>query len=216
MVPYKRGRMAPKTAYKHVPRGLRVTMPAAKAVKLRYCARVTLNPGPGLAGVYVFSTNGMYDPDITGAGHQPLGFDQWMALYNSYQVLSSKIHVEFANLDGTYPQICGVTARSDATPVTDIETALESAQDYGKLVSVAGGGKANTSITKYCDNRLFIGRSTNDNSMRGDSSANPAEQAYWHVWCGPGAGGGDPGNLYAVVTIDYNAILTEPVSLSSS
>lgn len=53
----------------------------------------------GLANTAVeISLNGLYDPDITGAGHQPRGFDQWIALYKRYKVY--KVDVEML-WDGT-------------------------------------------------------------------------------------------------------------------
>lgn len=39
----------------------------------------------------VFYANGLYDPDITGTGHQPQGYDQWGDLYRTATVLKSKI-----------------------------------------------------------------------------------------------------------------------------
>lgn len=37
---------------------------------------IDLNPGAlGSNAPYTFSANGLYDPNITGSGHQPIGFD---------------------------------------------------------------------------------------------------------------------------------------------
>lgn len=55
----------------------------------------------GAAGVYgteqVFRLNSLYDPDFTGAGHQPYGFNQMEALYGLYKVYGVKISIVFAN-----------------------------------------------------------------------------------------------------------------------
>lgn len=34
----------------------------------------------------VFKVNSIYDPEETGVGHQPRGFDQWALVYNKYRV----------------------------------------------------------------------------------------------------------------------------------
>jgi len=39
---------------------------------------------------YAFRASSCFDPDFTGAGHQPRGFDQWKLLYNMYIVNVSK------------------------------------------------------------------------------------------------------------------------------
>ena len=60
--------------------------PNSKTVNLRYVEDFTLNPGVLGASVQVFSMNGLFDPNITGGGHQPMFFDNYTALYDSYRV----------------------------------------------------------------------------------------------------------------------------------
>lgn len=43
--------------------------------------------------VLTYRGNGMYDPDYALGGHQPMGFDQYIALYNKYYVKSATIKV---------------------------------------------------------------------------------------------------------------------------
>ncbi len=79
--PFKRRR---KTTASFVDR---VTGPQTLIRKLRYCDRLEIDPGASSAlGEHFFSCVGLFDPDITGTGHQPMGFDQYMALYDHYQV----------------------------------------------------------------------------------------------------------------------------------
>jgi len=40
-----------------------------------------------------FSLNSLYDPDITGSGHQPYGYDQLAALYKLYRVEGVRISI---------------------------------------------------------------------------------------------------------------------------
>jgi hypothetical protein len=61
--------------------------------QLSYAGYFNIDPSAGAPASYLFHANGLYDPDHTGAGHQPHGFDQIMALYKNYQVLSSAIEV---------------------------------------------------------------------------------------------------------------------------
>jgi hypothetical protein len=56
----------------------------------------TINTGNAWSTAYQFRLNSLFDPDLTSAGHQPLGRDQWALLYNSYVVLSVRIRLDLA------------------------------------------------------------------------------------------------------------------------
>ena len=45
----------------------------------------------------VFFTNNLYDPEQTGVGHQPMGFDQMAARYRTYSVLKCNLFVRCWN-----------------------------------------------------------------------------------------------------------------------
>jgi hypothetical protein len=45
----------------------------------------------------VFRLNSLYDPDFTGAGHQPYGFDQISPLYRQYKVTSVDIDIQLTD-----------------------------------------------------------------------------------------------------------------------
>lgn len=53
--------------------------------KMKYSTNVTTD---AVTGQYVFNLNSLYDPDRTGIGHQPYGYDNLALLYNRYRVIS--------------------------------------------------------------------------------------------------------------------------------
>ena len=57
--------------------------------RLKYAETINVPIGVGGTGNYLYSCNGMYDPNITGTGHQPMYFDQFTAMYDHYTVLKS-------------------------------------------------------------------------------------------------------------------------------
>lgn len=70
----------------------------AASAKFVYCDSgfsVTLSALGSYAGYYVFRGNSVYDPDYTGGGVQPYGYDQYMAIFNNYRVVASSIKVYF-------------------------------------------------------------------------------------------------------------------------
>lgn len=67
--------------------------------KMRYCE--TFTKSVGTAGVFgtiqKMNLNSLYDPNNSGGGHQPYGFDQMAALYNKYMVNRADVTIEFIN-----------------------------------------------------------------------------------------------------------------------
>jgi hypothetical protein len=62
-------------------------------VKLRYAELVSLASTSGVFNYYEFNGNSAYDPNRTGTGGQPAGYDDFAANYNRYRVLGSQIVV---------------------------------------------------------------------------------------------------------------------------
>lgn len=69
---------------------------------LEYTDRFTFTAGgSGLYGTeQIMRLNSLFDPDLTGTGHQPYGFDQLAALYFRYKVHKVKLSLEFADPSG--------------------------------------------------------------------------------------------------------------------
>lgn len=94
----------------HVP-----LFPASVRKKLMYYeSGFTLAGTSGVITQYVFTANGMYDPNITGTGHQPMGFDTMMLYYEQYTVLRSSVTLRFAG-NGTQPVNVSVCLAPDTT-----------------------------------------------------------------------------------------------------
>ena len=53
--------------------------------KMKYSENVIT----GSTGVYRFALNNLFDPNLTGVGHQPHGFDQLSTIYNRYRVIGA-------------------------------------------------------------------------------------------------------------------------------
>lgn len=201
--------------------GSQIRKPFGNKLKVftRYVDRgYTLNPGAaGTAAVQVFSANGLYDPDITGTGHQPIGFDQYMTAFDHYTVIGAKIRVYYENTDSTYSQMCGISISDNASAEADARVYIENGATRYSFLTVKGSSKDTTRLTHQVSVAKFMGRKSilSEDDFRGDVSNNPAEQVYFHVWAAP-HNSVDSGNVNAIVQIDYVAILTEPKTLSLS
>lgn len=78
---------------------------------LRYCQTGSIDPSNTNFAFHTFCVNSLYDPDTTGGGHQPMGFDQLAAIYNRYLVTGAKLSCTFESRTATTNQtaIVGVT-----------------------------------------------------------------------------------------------------------
>lgn len=95
-----------KRNYK-TPRNLRVVKlprqmwPQRVMAKLDYYDTIPIGNGVSTYAEYVFSMNSIYDPDVTGTGHQPRGRDQWANMYNKYIVRGCRYRVSAYAADAT-------------------------------------------------------------------------------------------------------------------
>lgn len=85
----------------------------------------TLTPGTTSGGLYVYQYRGNsgFDPDYTGTGLQPNGFDQWSQFYNTYVVLGSELIVEFVASGAYASELVVVPAFNAASPANTKEAA---------------------------------------------------------------------------------------------
>lgn len=74
----------------------RFEIPDEAIVKMIYCDSVTRTVAGGLDD-YLLNLNSIFDPDSTGAGHQPLGRDEWATFYGKYHVLSCSWDVWYSD-----------------------------------------------------------------------------------------------------------------------
>lgn len=95
-------------------------LPARFSCVHKYAQTFTLTTGTvGVMGTQnSFRLNCMYDPDATGTGHQPYGYDQMVALYNGYQVKAVKVTLIWSTVGAssevmgaytTYPDLGGTS-----------------------------------------------------------------------------------------------------------
>lgn len=189
--------------------------PARTTRRLRYFESVTASMTAGALTAYVFSANGIYDPNITGGGHQCMGFDQIMLSYNHYIVTHAKITVTATNGAST-PTFCCIAVSPSATPLSTIQQLVE----YGGNTIETLESKAISGQTRVLQNAVDIKKIqgvqnvVDDPSLRGDAASNPVEQTYFivYVWNTQGSSG----SVYFDVIIDFVSIFNEPRVLPQS
>jgi len=192
-------------------------LPLKRYGKLPYYESNTYSSGIATAGGYVFSANGLYDPNITGLGHQPMGFDQMMLFYEHYTVTSCKITCNFIIPDPSFKHcVVGMLIAPDATLETNIGRLNENGMLVKKIMSPSTQS-THCSLSMTLNLSKINGKKDvkSEDDFRGDVAANPVEQTYIHLYAY------DPQLTNAVTVLfdcvlEYSGVFTEPRKLIQS
>lgn len=197
-------------------------IPDRLRTKVRYCELTTsISSVTGAIGKLVFSCNGLYDPDFTNAGHQPMYFDQLMILYKNYKVIGSKMQARVTYTSGAPAEslVTLYAANSTSTSAfTDVGNAIE--QGHIRKFILAGATdntgnqhdsvlKENFSLRKWAADRRF------DSDCSGTSAANPQLEFYYVLLIQPLDLASNV-TLTCTVCIDYIADFYNPNTMIQS
>lgn len=146
-------------------------------------ANLTTITGTLTANAYIFSANGLFDPDITGTGGQPMGFDQMMNFYNHYTVLRSRIRCNVTNTNTGLVLSAGIAKSGSTTITSSVEQLLENGDIAYGVAGFFGAQGSTIRLQQSCDAALFQGIDDimDDPQMRGDVLSNPQEQMFYHI-----------------------------------
>jgi len=169
----------------------------------------------------VFRASDLFDPDFTGTGHQPMGFDQMMLSYNHFVVKRCRARVVFHNTTASATSVIRVALRQDAdsTLLTNPDQILE----FGGCVTenLDGSGVYGQQKELSLDINIMrlqginVQALTADPSLRGTASASPTENTYLHcmAWDSTKLASS---NIVAEVVLEYEAVFLEPRNLIES
>jgi hypothetical protein len=182
---------------------------ASKIVTMRYSEQFSIDASAlDVPGSYIFSANGLHDPNITGTGHQPRGYDQLMAMYRHYEVLEAMIEIWADPNDLSNSQLLALSVRSSNTPVALRTNMMEHRTALIKAVAGSNGGPSVQYFKIACKPREFLGLK-DDDTLRGAEGFNPASPVYFHINTLP-IPGTDAGAVYCQARITYKVKLSEP------
>lgn len=193
-----------------------------QSARLRYVETIVLNPEAGVCGDYIFKANGMYDANYSGGGHQPYGFDQMMVFYKNWTVIGSKITIKLAGTQVS-EYWAGVTLRATDANLGGqyLTQLLESPEHHLRMIynnSDAHLMKGSNIGCKFSAKKFFTAKTSaliSDAQYQGDKNKDPDTGAYYHVILCP-ANTGDLVSQPITVIIDYYAIFTKPITLTTS
>lgn len=132
-------------AYKGRRKGRRLTLrnkgltpfPSRYITSLKYSDTFSVGTTSGVS-LYQFRLNSIFDPNLTGTGHQPYGHDELADLYNRYRVVSVSYVVTCApNVAGSTRLLCVIPSNDAMSIVPEVETIME--RPMARFRTIIGG-----------------------------------------------------------------------------
>lgn len=215
---FKRKSMGTKRTYKAANISRAISTGFAPIVKFKhtYVNTKQLDSVTGAIGNYLWCCNGMYDPDITGTGHQPYYFDQMGAIYNHYTVIASRITVDFAPRSTDESVICVLSLNDDSTITPTVIDTLREMGSSKSLVLSYGAVRTRRLTLGWSMKKGFGSAGTLANSLlRGDTGNNPSETQNFCVSI-RSTDSASTTAVFATVKIEYIAMWNELRDISGS
>lgn len=189
-------------------------MPYKKIIKMPYDMEfITLSSG----FIYnTFRSNSCHDPDWSGGGHQPRGWDQIKTFYKYYRVLSCMAYARFSwDRDADNSHVVGIYVDQDSS--FDFNNSADLYERNGfRTTKLLTGDKARVvwckqyvPINKMTVNGLSVDRIPTD--------SNPVNAApYIHVFTCPNNVTTPTAYVRVHVKLIYKVIVFEPVDVGGS
>ncbi len=141
----------------------------------KYVDNRRVNAATGVMGRQVYSCNGLFDPDFTNTGHQPLFFDNMTAIYDHYTCFVSRIDIAFSTDTDSYVSLY---VDDDTTHTATVQTGAE--QPTGVEALCLSLNNKPMHLRSSWNARDYFGGDIFDNDqLQGTNAANPAEASYY-------------------------------------
>lgn len=189
-------------------------------VKLSYNDIKLLQSLAGSGVAHVYRANSCFDPDFTGTGEQPVGYDQWSSFYNRYRVHASKIDVKFIVTNTTTPDNAigvSVTPSSQTNAIGIFEDYI--GNTYSKWdVLGPNTGTSKSDLSNYISISKFQGKPgvKYDDVNSALIDGNPGRQSFWHIFAQTMNTGAGTTNIRYISRITYYVEFYERKSLDES
>lgn len=115
-------------------------VPDRAFIKLKYNTLSQLNYSGTLTAIQ-FRMNSLFDPDYSGIGHQPYGYDQWAQFYNRYRVYGCAYRITLSNTSTADQVEVLVQHRPNSLLSGNFETGTEAPYKTLRILPVEGSAR---------------------------------------------------------------------------
>lgn len=196
------------------------TFPENFTVTLKYHENISFNCTTGAVGTYTFFLNSGYDPNFTGTGHQPLGWDQWAVFYGAYVCTQAKWKLQVLNYSA-YQAVVGTLLDNNTTPPTTLDALCEQPTAYHRFV--LSQGTTYTQSIQFPEGQVNMGKffgvkKISDEVQRFGSNSfgsSPSNGCYLHLF-GRDISATGTVPVYVDVEIEQTFIFSSPNDIPAS
>lgn len=197
-------------------------VPDKLVTTMTYASQVQYTPGVA-AEDRAFNLNSIFDPDLSGVGHQPMGRDQLANFYNRYRVTDCKWRIDHASQAGAGSILLVTIPNNETTTLAgNSQTAMETAYAQYKvshhLATSAGTDMRHLQMKGSMHLAKLYGVSDAvalaENRFAAEFSASPAEVAVLHVVTFNLDGNAAVYNL--IITLIYTVECYDRIQLAAS
>lgn len=156
-------------------------------------------------GMYKFNLNSIYDPNLSGTGHQPYGFDTLATLYNRYRVIACgyRIQVNWQTNQSAQPVLVGALPANESLLFSSVSELRENprakyiSQNYGAESKVLSGKTYIPSLVGRTKAQYMA-----DDRYQATMTTSPNELAILNIITGPN-GSDSPGSATLQIVLEY-------------
>ncbi|WP_445772375.1 hypothetical protein, partial [Rheinheimera sp.] len=157
--------------------------PSMMRNRLRYSEAISLTTvasSDDAVAVY-FSANGIFDPNVTGGGHQPYGHDTLANLYNHYRVDKAVITVRPGSFGSSLAYGIAIT---DDTSTDLTDSVMEERERTTYKIMGTAASDVNTGILtmEWRPDRSYPAAAGAQKNLNASYGSNPGEQEFFAVW----------------------------------
>jgi len=166
--------------------------PSSLRTQFTYAENITITSTVGVPYNYLYSSNSLYDPNVTGTGSQPRFFDTLMganstsAPYQNYRVFASKITIECVDLTDSINARGYIGLGFFPSTVTGPSTLAElrARSDFkSKYMGIYTGGRELCRLSRFGNNKTIFGIKDmkDDEETQALYNASPAKAGRWCI-----------------------------------
>lgn len=186
--------------------------PVTQTHVLAFADRRQLTEPALLGGAnYTYSLNGLFDPNITGVGGQPVGFDPIMVMFLAYRVIETRFEITAANRTANSFAFGYSINQTNALPNNPSAWLVDPKSTCVQVGSVAGNRgmvKIDRTVRPWEQLGIPMIQYRSNREYTGSALANPSIQPYLIVW---GTGNTAVADFDIIIRLSYRVEFLNPI-----